>query len=158
MRSSPAVRSSSSNARSVTFSRAARCSMSASEKPESGVPWAAAAASWTRVVAAARLAGVPTMRISPAADGNVIGAPGSARMSATRTNVVYVPWRCRRASSASIPVEIMSWLAARVDSSASETDISDGDHIKGCWRRFQISTERRAATSVVLIRAGQERE
>ena len=122
--SSPAARSSSSSARSVTLSRAASCSRSASENAETGSarrrrPRPRA----TRSTAAARLAGDaddPQLR-PPPADARP-GAPASAGTSATRTNVVRVPCRRRRTSSASMPRLMMSWVAARVDSSASVTN------------------------------------
>ena len=50
--------------------------------------------------------------------------------TATRTNVVLRPWRCRRMSSAAIPSWMMSWVEANAVSSASLTVIPTHDHIK----------------------------
>ena len=89
-------------------SAADSCSRSASENADTGMLPAAAATCLTRSMAAARVAGVPDMQISPAPAGIAMGAPGSTAIDATRTNVVRVPWRARRASSATMPMLMMS--------------------------------------------------
>ncbi len=79
-----------------------------------------AATSLTLATAALRSDGTPTIRTSPAAGATTIGDPGSAVTSATRTKVVTAPCRSRRASSAIIPMAMMSWLDARDVRSASK--------------------------------------
>src|SRR5580765_263465 len=128
--SRPAARRSSRSERSVTDSRAAICSRSASEYPETGTAPAAAETSLTRSMAAARLAGTPSIRSSPAEPGTDTGAPGAADTLATRTNVVRVPCRRRRSPSASIPRLMMSWVVASVARSTSDTVMSADDHIR----------------------------
>src|SRR5436190_20301638 len=117
--SRPAARNSSRSARSVTFSRADSCSRSASENPVTTARPAADATSLTRSTAAARLPGTPAILTSPAAAGRDTGAPTSAATFATRTNVVLVPWRRRRRSSASTPMLMISCEWARLSASAT---------------------------------------
>ena len=50
-----------------------------------------------------------------------MGASTAEETSATRTNVVRTPWRWRRMSSATMPTLIMSWVAARLVISESES-------------------------------------
>src|SRR5437763_16403996 len=88
-------------------------------------------------MAAARFAGAPSIRSSPAALGTGTGARGAAETLATRTNVVRVPCRRRRSPSASIPRLMMSWVVASASSSTSDTVMPDEDHSRFAWRRLR---------------------
>src|SRR5205823_2939505 len=85
--------------------------------------------SLARAIAAARVAGTPAMRISPAAEGQTTAAPGAASTTATRRNVVRLLCLSRRTASACMPIVIMSCEAARVDRSASETGMGSSDDL-----------------------------
>ena len=125
--SSPAARSSSSSARSVTPSRAGELfEIGQREARQRNAARDAPRPRLTRSIAAARLAGVPD-------DAHLAGRRRQrhrrrrgrpTRRRRARTSCA-APWRRRRSSSASIPRLMMSWLAASVVSSASETVMPD---------------------------------